>query len=224
MNTLYKIPPEKKGDTESVTELVLLTRAQDWSFVRRWETQVHLDSGQSLKDSLEYAKLGAKRWSWLSSQNLCVGSMKELQERLQKNPKDELGIALALVRREKKGQPKVLGFCYARRLWINHLQLEFLASMEAGFGALLLYGLGFIAREIGAPQLWGECTESSQGFYRKVKAKLLAAHLNIELKKEGRASSFVQEMQLPGSVEDHFKFGKVELELMADILDEMGEP
>jgi hypothetical protein len=224
MNTLCTIPPEKKTSKEAPLELVLMSSKQDWNFVSGWKQKVNSMSEQSLKDSLEYAKLGAKRWSWLSSQKLCVGSIEELRERIASNPTEELGLALSIVRRNEPTMPDVLGFCYARRLWLNHLQLEFLAAMEGGIGTLLLYGLSSVAREVGAPQLWGECTQLSQGFYRKVKARLLTAHLTMEMeKKKGEPSTYIEEMQLPGAVQDRFSFGKVELNLMADLLEGMSE-
>lgn len=60
----------KIGDGKSpgnFCEIVWLTSKADWSFVETWEAAAEETDSQSMRDSLEYAQIGAKRWTWLSA-------------------------------------------------------------------------------------------------------------------------------------------------------------
>ena len=47
-----------------------LTEESDWSFVADWRKAVRKDRSPSLRDALEYAQLGCKRWRFLFRQRL----------------------------------------------------------------------------------------------------------------------------------------------------------
>lgn len=170
-----------------------------------------------MRDSLEYAQTGAKRWSWLSAQGTCVTGFEDIESRTTNDPEVEFGIALAVLVPDQRGNKRVVAFCYVRRIWLNHLYLEFLAAVQEGVGSLLLYALAEIAKKVESTEIWGECTAGSQGFYRRIKAKLLSAHLNDSLEKKSPDAPCLAEAQLPGAVFDRFVFGKEEIDIMSGI-------
>jgi hypothetical protein len=75
---------------------------------------------------------------------------------------------------------EVLGFCFCRRTWCHHIVLDFAAAhpnaigpaggQVRGVGAGMLYSLVKFSEGIGARLVWGEATENSASFYRKVLA------------------------------------------------------
>ena len=205
---------------KAVCDIVWLSTQSDWGFVRDWEVSADATDLQSVRDSLEYAQTGAKRWGWLANQGFCVASKKELLERIEQASDAELGFALAVKFRSGNQNARVIAFCYVRRLWLNHLYVEFLAVSGTegvrGVGSLLLYVVADLAIAIGAKMVWGECTAGSQSFYRKLKARFLMTSLQVAL--ESKDPSYIAEGQLPGAVADRFEFGETELRTMANLL------
>ena len=120
------------------------------------------------------------------------------------------------------GREQIIGFCYARRLWLGTVCLEFLGTHNlgglSGIGSLLLYAVAEVARGFKAVEIWGECTADSQGFYRKTKAKLLHGELKDALKQGNSDPKHPRNWQLPGEVDDRFAFRHRELILMGDLL------
>ena len=141
----------------------------------------------------------------------------DIESRTARDPDVEFGIALAVLMPAQGRNKRVAAFCYVRRIWLNHLYLEFLAVVEEGVGSLLLYALAEIAQKGECTEIWGECTAGSQGFYRRIKAKLLSAHLNDSLEKKSPNAPYLAEAQLPGAVFDRFVFGKEEIDIMSGI-------
>jgi Acetyltransferase (GNAT) family len=216
---LFQLLPDK-----TLVEIVWLSEPTDWNFVQRWEQAATDQDPLSLRDSLQYAQLGAKRWDWLAAQGLSASSNEQLIARVAEHPDDEVGFALA-VRIHDPKSPKSdhqpIAFCYVRRLWLNHLYLEFLAVGDAtvrGAGSLLLFAVADIARQLGAKELWGECTALSQGFYRRLKARCLVSSLQSALEDRSGSPEYLAQAQLPGAVEDRFVIGEAELHAMRQLL------
>jgi hypothetical protein len=94
---------------ESLGQYSLLTRSGEpvpcnaawlsgesgWRFVRNWETS---SSGVpvSIRDSIEYAQIGKKRWQWLSDRGEASVSLADAKRRIQRNPECEFAFALLL--------------------------------------------------------------------------------------------------------------------------------
>ena len=122
-----------------------------------------------------------------------------------KYPAGEFGLALALRTRRRPSQ--ILGFAFTRRTWANNFMLEFLAASPAaghvikGVGRALMQTLSRIALSLHCSEMWGECTELSQGFYVSLKETT------------GRASG---RNQRPAEVRDRFQFTREELSLMVE--------
>ncbi len=64
-----------------------------------------------------------------------------------------------------------IGCCHFRRTWAGGIYIDFLAALSKnyrGIGTGLLFHVASIAGEIGAPFVWGEATEKSAAFYKKI--------------------------------------------------------
>jgi hypothetical protein len=197
-----------------------LVNQRDWSFVKEWEKQGNDAQSQQVGDSIDYAQTGAKRWRWLGAQHLCVSDTTEAARRIKKDSASEFGFSLALSIKDGR-KKQVIGFCYARRLWLNRLCLEFLGAIPppgiTGTGSLLLNAVADIGRTLRVVELWGECTANSQGFYQKTKARFLIAALEDALRHK-KNPNYSRDWQLPGAVDDRFIFGRQEITLMSEVL------
>jgi hypothetical protein len=186
-----------------------LTEMSDWRFVNQWRRALASGNSPAAHDSLEYAMLSGKRWRFLLEQRLSVSGWSSLREHLRRDQTAELGMALA-VTRASRGMPAVLGFAYLRRTWANNLILEFLAASPVagagikGVGAAIMQCAAAIGVWLQAPELWGECTAASRGFYRTLKVR----YAPPELAKQPA-------WQRPESISDRFQFGQKELQCMA---------
>lgn len=184
-------------------EALWLSSASEWDFVSRWETASVPGAAASLHDSLEYAQIGLKRWHWLSPRERVAHSLADASQRCISDPECEFAFAIKLMLDEG-----VVGFCYARRVWTGTICLEFLGEAAppdvVGGGSLLMYLLAQAAGECRAAELWGECTKTSQGFYRRLKERL----------SKSMASEKRKPAQPSGAIAERFSFGAGELNHM----------
>jgi hypothetical protein len=92
---------------------------------------------------------------------------------------NECEVAFILIAYAPWHEPSsILGFCFCRRTWCNHLLLDFAAAHPnaitpagghiKGVGSAMIYSLVALARELGITTVWGEATQNSVGFYRHV--------------------------------------------------------
>lgn len=197
-----------------------ITDAKDWDFADDWENEPAGSSDPRIRDSIDYARTGAKRWRWLSKEGFCVSNAVDAVKRIKEDRSTEFAFAFAMsvtIGRRKQ----IIGFCYARRLWLGTVYLEFLGGNNgsgfSGIGSLLLNAVADAARGFNGMEIWGECTAESQGFYQKTKARLLEADLKDALKKGNGEPRYPRDWQLPGAIDDRFSFGWRELVLMSDL-------
>lgn len=193
-------------------EVVWIENQRGWDFVDKWERSDQQKASRQMKDMIEYCNLAAKRWTYIQQHRMTVTSMREMRERIEHEPESELGLALAILI-NRHGKRQVLGFGFLRRTWLNHLVLEFLSISPSTFGnvkaigSTLMCAIARIGFEIGATELWGECTKDSQGFYTRLKSNYQQAKMSDVM------------IQGPEQIEDHFHFGFKELEHLAAIAD-----
>lgn len=186
-------------------EVVWLSEPADWTFASAWHSAGRAADSASHRDSLEYATLAGKRWRYLEEQGLVPASPAELRDSAEKQPTGEFGLALAL--RERTPAGSILGVAFARRTWANNLMLEFLAASPhasngiKGVGRALMQALALIGLSLQCGELWGECTELSQGFYVTLKS---------------RTSGASPRKQQLGEVGDRFQFTARELQVMLE--------
>jgi hypothetical protein len=92
---------------------------------------------------------------------------------------NECEVAFILIAYAPWHEPSsILGFCFCRRTWCNHLLLDFAAAHPDaitpaggfinGVGSAMLYSLVALADQLGIKKVWGEATRNSVGFYRYV--------------------------------------------------------
>ena len=139
-----------------------------------WERSIKEDSTPSQRDSIEFARLAAQRWTEASIQKRTASSVERMKLAIQDNNRQEirmLAVAAAQFRKTKRE----VGICLLRRTWCNNIVLEFLAvhpaldekenSPISGLGTGLLHHVCWVAHCLGANAIWGESTQNSQGFY-----------------------------------------------------------
>jgi hypothetical protein len=152
------------------------------------------------KDSIEFARLGVKRWQYYLQQNDAAVSVDDLISKATINPKAEIGFLL-VAKAEWESESPILAIAWCRKTWCNHLILDFLACHPSAFdgtnryqgvGSAMMMALSLISQKLDSPLIWGEATELSAGFYSKiVDGKHIEDHFFIKgrylkrLQKEG---------------------------------------
>jgi hypothetical protein len=220
MNLLGAFNLVNSADEPVPSSIRWVAEVADWKFAKRWAREQVDENDQQIRDSIDYAQTGSKRWQWLRSEGACVASAADAAKRIKKNAETEFAFAF-LLSAQRTDKEEVIGFCYARRLWLGTVCLEFLGTNDpcglSGIGSLLLYAVAETARQFKAIEIWGECTHGSQGFYRKMKTKLLYGELTDALKAGNSNPKYPRDWQLPGAVDDRFVFGRQEIILMSKL-------
>ena len=143
-----------------------------------------------LRDALEFSRLAAKRWRYYRRSGLAITSLADLRKIVRREPQGEFGMML-LAKPTWRASAPVLGFCFARRSWCHHLNVDFLGvhprvlgnarERVHGVGTGLLYQLVQLADEFRISCIWGEATVNSAGFYeRALGIKAISDHFFIE--------------------------------------------
>jgi hypothetical protein len=149
---------------------------RDDAAVRAWRTGSKHRLPVAAADAVEFAKLAGKRWRYYLKRDEAATSLRELKDKLKKQPQGEIGFLL-VARPTWKPAPSALGIAWCRRTWCNHIVLDFLAAHPLtldpangykGTGVALLRTLAIVAQQIGCPLVWGEATAVSAPFYEKV--------------------------------------------------------
>jgi hypothetical protein len=148
--------------------------AADARAVSRWRVSAGRTT-QAAKDAAEFSRLAGKRWRYYASRSEAAVSLDQLKSRVARSPTAEVGFLL-VVRASWSLRRRLLGVCWCRRTWCNHLALDFAAvhpsalpgSGYGGVGTIMLQGLAIVAREIKCSLIWGEATELSAPFYEKI--------------------------------------------------------
>jgi hypothetical protein len=125
---------------------------------------------------LEFARLASKRWRYYRRSIPTIVTPPEFKSAVRANPRAELNFII--VARAGWFSDRVpLGLAQCRRTFCNHFVVEFLAvhprAQETapritGLGSGILYSLASLALELNVPLVWGEATEYSAPFYKKI--------------------------------------------------------
>lgn len=210
---------EKNTSVSAPAELDWISSPKDWLFADEWEEAAKGTADSKKIDSVEFAKIAEGRWKYLRQRKECALSLEDARERSQNQPKSEYGFGI-VVRMGDGRLKRAVGFMHVRWLWSGNFCLEYLGAFPPpgikNIGVPLLNALAGIAVLTRADEVWGECTEDSQGFYQKLKTELMIASLQDCLK---RKEFTLQGWQLPGTILDRFVFGQQELKSMSAALD-----
>ena len=103
--------------------------------------------------------------------------LQDIKDLIQDNPYAEVAV-LILVKVPWLRRNNLAGVLFFRRTWCNNIFLEYLVvhplyarnpeGPVRGVGTAMLYFLSNIATEIDAGTIWGEATQNSAPFYRKM--------------------------------------------------------
>ena len=149
----------------------------DLRTLRNWRYKASLGANPHVQDAIEYSRLAGKRWRTYSKSKRAVTSLDEMRATVKTSPRAE--VAFVLVAHATWHSPSsIIGFCFCRRTWVNHIILDFAAAHPnairaaegavRGVGATMIYSLTNLAREMGVSMIWGEATENSAEFYRNI--------------------------------------------------------
>jgi len=149
---------------------------EDLAMVGRWRAPVTLRGNADVRDTLEFARLAAKRWRYYQRSIPTAMSLAEFRAAVRKDAHAEVSLVL-VAHGDWFQSSSVLGIAQCRRTWCHHLILEFLAvhpriagrlpPKVRGVGSGLLCGLAELARLLGIGLIWGEATARSAPFYAK---------------------------------------------------------
>ncbi len=155
---------------------VFATR-RDGKGLQSWKGAVRGKANPILLDAVELATLAFRRWREAKAKGRVANSIQEIKDFIQDNPHAEVS-ALVLAKAPWLRKRTLLGLCYFHRTWSNNLYIDLLTSHPLiarnlnspvrGVGTALLYFVSCAAAEIGAKAIWGEATQNSAQFYRKV--------------------------------------------------------
>jgi len=149
---------------------------RDLARVNRWRAPDSVAAKPGVRDTIEFARLAAKRWRYYRRSIATAQSLADFKTIVARDRQAEVSLLL-LVRAEWFKRSRILGLAQCRRTYCHHFILEFLSVHPAivggasprirGVGAGLIYSLAEIAGSVGAPLIWGEATASSAAFYMK---------------------------------------------------------
>lgn len=151
----------------------------DLAVVSRWHPPAAVTARPTVRDTLEFARLAAKRWRYYRRSIATATSFEVFKALVAREPQSEVS-ALLVVHADWFSRSRVIGLAQCRRTYCHHLVLEFLSVHPAivgriglqirGVGSGLVYGLAEFAGMVGMPLIWGEATASSATFYAKTLA------------------------------------------------------
>lgn len=157
-------------------KFVYATR-RDTKGLQSWRDAVHGKNNPILLDAVELATLAFRRWREAKTKGRVASSIQEIKDFIQDNPHAEVAV-LILAKAPWLRKRTLLGLCHFHRTWANNLYIDLLTSHPLiarnlhspirGVGTALLYFVSGVGAEIGAKAIWGEATQNSAHFYRKV--------------------------------------------------------
>ncbi len=145
--------------------------------VRRWGDALRSGANPVKLDAVELANLAFRRWCEGLSKRRIAGTLQDIKDHIQDNPHAEVSVLL-LARASWLRHRSLVGLCHFRRTWANNLFIDFLAAHPSiageresplgGLGTGMLHHIMVVAEEIHAGAIWGEATQNSVWFYRKI--------------------------------------------------------
>lgn len=147
-------------------------KRRDDQAYRKWLKSANLGSNPNMMDAAELATLAFRRWREAVAKKRAATCRKDITDIITDNPHAEVTVLVVVKAPWLRNKP--VGFCHLRRTWCNNIYIDFLTVHPAhlgklsGVGTALLYFVSCLAAEIGAEVIWGETTQNSVEFYRRV--------------------------------------------------------
>jgi hypothetical protein len=149
----------------------------DAAMISRWRAPVEVGEKPAVRDSLEFARLAAKRWRYYRRSIPTATNLQGFRAAIAQNSRAEVSFVL-LAKADWFQSRSALGLAQCRRTYCNNLILEFLAvhprvvgkvaPIIEGVGSGLLFSLAEMAGALGMRLIWGEATFYSAPFYAKI--------------------------------------------------------
>jgi hypothetical protein len=159
---------------------IVIAGENDFGFLSGWREKLGKDQNPFRVDSVAFAQLVIDRFSMHSAIQPYVTSTEDIGDHIKSNPHSEVA-GVALLTCDWFHDSPVLGLCHFRRTWCNNIILDYLASHPfiakrpdgyshhvKGVGLALLYFLSRLAERYGCEYIWGEATQLSCDYYKKV--------------------------------------------------------
>jgi hypothetical protein len=157
-------------------EFVFAKRRDDRAF-RKWLKSAPPASNPKVLDAMELGTLAFRRWREAVTKKRVADCVDDIKDYIEDNPHAEITV-LILVRAPWLKGRNLVGLCHFRRTWCNNIYIDFLTKHPSligrhkeavrGVGTALLYFIACVAADIKAGTVWGEATQNSAKFYRKV--------------------------------------------------------
>ena len=145
--------------------------------IKQWKGKVGGKIAPKKDDALEFASLATERWRVQHVQKRTADRIDRIQELKTDNPNVEVGI-LAVAYAMWTRPRTVVGICGFRCTWPSNIAVDYLVvhpiledmkpSPIDGLGAGIMQHVCAVANQINARTLWGETTQNSVAFYRKI--------------------------------------------------------
>jgi hypothetical protein len=143
-------------------------------------------------DARELAMLAAKRWRHYRTSRTVAYSLAHLRQLMAADADGEYCFHLKAT---AGWFPASLGGAMVRRTWCHHLMLDFLFVHPAisgrkrnvrGVGLGLFQAVCMLAHALRCPQVWGEATRDSAGFYRRQLHRVVRDRFEVKGKEIAR--------------------------------------
>jgi hypothetical protein len=159
-------------------------KAFEINFANEQDEQEYMDWLQSsrgswnpkLRDALEFATLSFRRWKESEPEWPVAGSIHDIKDFKEDNPNADI-LALVVLRAPWLQDNSFAGLCLFRVTWAKNICIEYLTihprlaqknDKPRGIGTALLHFAAYVAAEIESDMIWGETTQNSVKFYRKL--------------------------------------------------------
>jgi hypothetical protein len=169
--------PVRSGEKVEITFATPLHLTALHRTVQSWARYVRQETNPIKLDSAELAVLAVRRWREGLAKRRTAKNLQEIKDHIQDNPHAEVAVLILAQASWQQGS-SLVGLCHFRRTWCNNLFIDFLAvhpsisgnrtSPLGGVGTGVLHYVTKVASEIDAGVIWGEATQNSVFFYRKV--------------------------------------------------------
>ena len=159
---------------------VVFAGQHDFGFLAEWRKKLGDDENPIRTDAVDFAQLAIDRFSTHSAIQPYVRSIGDIGDHITNNPKCEVA-GFVLLKCDWFPDSDVIAICHFRRTWCNNIILDYLAVHPfiakppqeyplsvRGVGTALLYFLSRIAKQYSCGYIWGEATQISCGFYKKI--------------------------------------------------------
>lgn len=159
---------------------VVFAGKDDFGFLAEWREKLGDDQNPFRRETVELAQLAINRFSAHSAIQPYLRSAEDIGDHVAYNSQCEVA-GFLLLKCDWFPESEVIGICHFRRTWCNNIILDYLAVHPLivgrskgcrlsvrGVGTALMYFLSRLAQQYSCGYIWGEATQISCGFYRKI--------------------------------------------------------